>query len=253
MVSAISAVANGGTWNEPRVVRAMVKDGVRTLVAPKEPRRAISPQTVSKLLPILEAVVEEGTAKKAQLASYTVAGKTGTADKLINGRYSGAHQNVSFVGFAPSRRPALAAIVMVDTPRVGSDTGGEVAAPIFQRIADAALRYLGVPPTINPAPPIVVARNDALPGPTPALGPVVTPSIVHVVSAEGLMPDLRLLSARAAVRTLSQLGLTPRLKGSGVVLDQSPEPGEAVERGSVVTLTLGRDIPRAQAGSGALP
>ena len=67
---------------------------------------------------------------------------------------------MSFVGFVPSRDPALTVIVMIDSPRVGGDTGGAIAAPIFKRIADAALRQLGVPPTINPAPPVIVARNQ---------------------------------------------------------------------------------------------
>ena len=108
--------------------RAVTRDGVRTRVEPKTVRRVVSPETAQRMLPILEAVAERGTAKLARISGYTVAGKTGTADKLVNGRYVGSMQNVSFLGFAPSRNPALTMIVMIDTPRVGSDTGGAVAA-----------------------------------------------------------------------------------------------------------------------------
>jgi cell division protein FtsI (penicillin-binding protein 3) len=251
MTAAMNAVANGGTWIEPRVVRAAVRDGVRTPVTPKTLRRVISPETVAQLLPILEAVVVDGTGKKAQVAGYTVAGKTGTADKLVNGRYSNSQQNVSFLGFVPSRNPALTMIVMVDTPRVGSDTGGFVAAPIFQRIAEAALRYMGVPPNVNPAPPVMVARRDE-PEVTPARGQVPPPIVTLPSGSEAsVIPDLRGLSAREALRTLAQLGLTARLQGRGVVTDQTPAAGTLLERGITCTLTLERDPSRPANGAGA--
>ncbi len=155
MAAAASVIANGGTLYEPHVVRAVVKGASRTIVRPKAVRRAILPETAVTLTDIMEQVVLDGTAKAARLVHYDVAGKTGTADKLVNGRYSPSQQNVSFVGFVPSRNPVLTVIVMVDSPRVGGDTGGAIAAPIFKRIADASLRHLGVTPTINPAPPVI--------------------------------------------------------------------------------------------------
>lgn len=255
MTAAMSAVANGGTWIEPRVVRAVVRDGVRTPMGPKATRRAISPETAAELLPILEGVVTEGTGKLAQIPGFTVAGKTGTADKIINGRYSGSQQNVSFVGFAPSRAPAIAVIVMVDTPRVGSDTGGQVAAPIFQRIVEASLRHLGVAPTVNRAPPIVVASADKQPL-TPASG-LPWRTIVPLAPGGGgdasLIPDLRGLSAREALNTLARLGLSARLHGKGVVIEQTPAAGALLERGMTCTLVLDRDVPRVSAVPGARP
>ena len=101
MAAAASVIANGGTLYEPHVVRATMKGGVRTAVPPKAVRQAILPETAAMLTTIMEGVVTDGTAKRAALASYTVAGKTGTADKLVNGRYSPSQQNVSFVGFVP--------------------------------------------------------------------------------------------------------------------------------------------------------
>ena len=126
--------------------------------------RAILPETAATLTDDHgEGGDRRHRPRRATLVSYNVAGKTGTADKLVNGRYSPSQQNVSFVGFVPSRNPALTVIVMIDSPRVGGDTGGVIAAPIFKRIADASLRHLGVTPTINPAPPVIVARNQPTP------------------------------------------------------------------------------------------
>jgi len=255
MGAAMSAVANGGTWIEPRVVRAVVKDGVRRVITPTVKRRAISSNTVTELLPILEAVVNEGTGERAKIPGFTVAGKTGTADKVINGRYSGSQQNVSFVGFVPSRAPVLTVIVMIDTPRVGSDTGGVVAAPIFQKIAEASLRYLGVAPTINPPLPMMVARSGeppVIPVSLPAKGPEII-TINAVAGGTAVVPDLRGLSAREALRMLARLGLTPRVEGKGVVIEQNPPAGAPLERGMTCTLTLDRDASRLQAVSGTPP
>ncbi|MSO35194.1 MAG: PASTA domain-containing protein [Acidobacteria bacterium] len=252
MAAAASVIANGGTLYEPHVVRATVKGGVRTVVSPKVVRRAILPATAATLTTIMEAVVVEGTAKRAALASYTVAGKTGTADKLVNGRYSPSQQNVSFVGFVPSRNPVMTVIVMVDSPRVGGDTGGVIAAPIFQRIADASLRQMGVTPTINQPPPVMIARRDQHPV-TTAAAPL-TPAIVTMtasMSDGGGLPDLRGMSARDALRELARLGLTARMQGTGVVTEQTPAPGSTIEPGAACTLVLNRrPPPRPAAASG---
>ena len=138
-----------------------IRDGARTKVAPTVVRTAITPKTAATLLPILEAVVKDGTGRSAQIPGFTVAGKTGTADKLVGGRYSQSQQNVSFVGFVPSRNPAITVIVMIDSPRAPSNSGGAVSAPIFKRIAEATLRHLGVPPDVNAPPPVMVARRTA--------------------------------------------------------------------------------------------
>ena len=244
MAAAASVIANGGTLYEPHVVRATVKGGVRTAVPPKAVRRAILPETAATLTTIMESVVTEGTAKRARLVNYTVAGKTGTADKLVHGRYSSSQQNVSFIGFVPSRNPIMTVIVMVDSPRVGGDTGGAIAAPIFKNIADASLRLLGVTPTINPLPPVLVARrNDS---PVTAAAAPMGPAVVTMpasMSDGGGLPDLRGMSARDALRELARLGLTVRMEGAGVVVDQNPAPGSLVEPGGACTLVLNRRPP----------
>ena len=240
MAAAASVIANGGTLYEPHVVRAVVKGAQRTIVRPKAVRRAILSETAATLTDIMEQVVIDGTAKGAQLVSYNVAGKTGTADKLVNGRYSPYQQNVSFVGFVPSRNPVLTVLVMVDSPRVGGDTGGAIAAPIFKRIADASLRRLGVTPTINPVPPVIVARQGEA-SVAPATGPIVTPAVVALLSnAETGVPDLTGMSARDALRELARLGLSARMQGAGVVVQQHPPAGAPLEPGATCTLVLNR-------------
>ena len=166
MATAVSAVANGGSLVQPRLVRALRRGDQRSAVAPVEIRRSISPDTAAELLSIMEQVVDRGTGKSARIPGYTVAGKTGTAAKIINGHYSKTEYHSSFVGFVPSRQPAITVIVVIDAPHRGQIFGGAVAAPVFERIGEVALRYLGIPPTLNPIPPVLVTSPTDQPAPT---------------------------------------------------------------------------------------
>lgn len=245
MVTATAAVANGGRLMKPRVVRAVVHDGVRTLTEPAEVRRVISPRTAAELTTIMEDVVVRGTGSQAAVEGYTVAGKTGTAQKVVAGEYSHTDYNVSFTGFAPSRNPRFALVVVVDTPRNGFYYGGSVSGPIFQKIADAALRHLGVPPTVFPAPPVVVDRRAQ------AVPPHGAPVVVAVDDDGGrAMPDLVGLSAREALRRLARLGVTVKMQGVGLVVAQYPEAGQAVAVGGSSTLMLDRGAGAAGRESG---
>ncbi|OFW07037.1 MAG: hypothetical protein A3I61_02955 [Acidobacteria bacterium RIFCSPLOWO2_02_FULL_68_18] len=250
MAAAASVVANGGELIEPRIVRAVIADGVRTAVPRKVARRVVSPGTAALLTDMMEQVVERGTGTRARVPGFTVAGKTGTAQKVVGGRYSTTDYNVSFVGFVPSRQPVLAIVVVVDSPHAVAPYGGTVAAPIFQRLAEAGLRLYGVPPSLNPSPPVVVARREQT-SRQPASGPATVPAIVTLeggaTGTAPLFPDLRGLGARDALRMLARLGLTARLHGTGIVVDQDPLPGSPIERGAVSTLRLER-----HAGTGTL-
>jgi cell division protein FtsI (penicillin-binding protein 3) len=194
---------------------------------------------------MMESVVTDGTGRNAQVPGYTVAGKTGTAAKIVNGRYSSTDYNVSFVGFLPSRSPRYAIVVVVDTPRGVPLYGGTVAAPIFQRIAAAALRYEGVAPTVNAPPPLLVTRQDDR-GEVPTLGAADSPAVVTLagVSRGGstVFPDLRGLSAREALHTLARLGMTPKVRGTGLVTVQEPAAGAPIDFGITATLWLERQI-----------
>ena len=250
MTTAVSAVANGGHLVQPHVVRAFIKDTKRLDVPRKVLHEAITAETAATLTTIMEQVVERGTARAAQISGYTVAGKTGTAAKLVNGRYQKSDYNASFVGFIPSRKPRLTILVVIDSPHGNGYTGGAVSAPVFKRIAEASLTYLGIGPTINAPPPVLVARHDS----GGELEVVKRPAGTAVLTApfeparNGLVPDLRGLSAREALRLLSRIGMSARMSGDGFVVSQNPEPGSALVRGDACNLRLGRRLSSAAAG-----
>jgi len=243
MAAAVSSIANGGLLVQPRLVRAVGRGSSRVETAPIELRRAVAPETSAELTAIMEQVVERGTGKSAAVAGYTVAGKTGTARKNSGGRYSETDYHASFVGFVPSRQPVFAVVVVIDSPHRGAIFGGAVAGPVFKRIAEAALRHLGVPPTINPVPPIVVTASAAEPVPTmmPIAGRA-SGSRLDVVTGSPAVPDVRGLGAREAIQRLARLGLVSRMTGDGVVIDQDPAPGTPLEPGTVCRLWLDRVI-----------
>jgi len=243
MVTAVSSVANGGELVEPRLIRAVYRDNRRYAVTPKIVRRTISPDTAATLTTIMEGVVADphGTATRARIPGYTIAGKTGTAAKLVNGRYSTSDYNASFVGFIPSRNPAVAIIVVTDSPGTYPNTGGYVSAPVFKRIAEATVRYLGVPRNVDPEPPVLVPRQEAS-----RLAALSTPSIpvVRLITddPQGTIPDLRGMSAREAMQKLSHLGLLARVEGDGFVVSQDPAAGSSLAAATVCSLTLERSL-----------
>jgi len=245
IVTAVSSVANGGELIEPRVIRAVYLNNRRYDVHPKVVRRTISAETAATLTGVMEGVVssEHGTARAAQIPGFTIAGKTGTAAKLVNGQYSHSDYNASFVGFVPSRDPAIAIVVVIDSPHGPNQYfGGTVAAPIFQRIAESTLRYLGVGQTINPIPPVLVARHDESSGAAALKTLSASKPVVSFVSdgPPGTMPDLRGLSAREALRAAVKLGLTARVEGTGFVVAQDPPAGTALDTVSGCRVTLAR-------------
>ena len=109
----------------------------------------MSKSTAYQVIRLLEEVVVSGTGRKAAIAGYRVAGKTGTAEKSDSGGYSETGRVAGFVGMAPARSPRLVCLVMIDEPTVATG-GGEVAAPAFQKIVSEALFYLGATPSDQP-------------------------------------------------------------------------------------------------------
>jgi cell division protein FtsI (penicillin-binding protein 3) len=150
IATAFAAVANGGNLVRPHVVRGLTAQdaSLSRQVEPVAIRRVISPETAQTLLEMLRDAVEQGTGKQAALEEYTVAGKTGTAQKMdpATGRYS--HQKIvaSFVGAVPAESPRLVILVLIDEPET-LRWGGSIAAPTFRDIARDALKYLQVPPS----------------------------------------------------------------------------------------------------------
>ena len=250
MVAAVSSIANGGELIEPRVVGAFYRNARRLAVKPKVLRRTVSRDTAALLSGIMEGVVARGTGQSAQIPGYSIAGKTGTAAKVVNGRYSRTAYNASFVGFAPSRHPVVALIVVIDSPNVGTQHyyGGAIVAPIFARIVEESLRYLGVAPNVNPAPPVLVAARGTPQQVVATAGPGTPPRVRLIAEGSpGTVPDLRGMSAREATRELVKRGLVARLAGDGFVVSQDPPPGAPLDAGDVCVVTLQRR-PDAAAG-----
>jgi cell division protein FtsI (penicillin-binding protein 3) len=244
MAAAFSAVANGGELVEPQLVRAIIHDGVRKPISRKVVRRVLSPGVATQLTAIMEGVVDRGTAKTAQVEGFTIAGKTGTAAKTIEGGrgYSNTDYNVSFAGFVPSRAPLFTILVVIDSPHKVSAYGGTVAGPVFQKIAAAVLRHRGVPPSLNPPPPVLIARDRST-RPQPVAGPADAPvvTVANTASdAPSAFPNLVGMNARDAIRTLVRLGLSPRVHGVGSVVNQQPAPGSSLDTIDAATLWLDR-------------
>lgn len=150
LVTAYAAVANGGTLVRPHLV-SEVRDPDGAVIRrfkPEAVRQVIRPETARRLTEILEGTVRDGgTAETAALDGYSVSGKTGTAQKLdpATGRYSRKDYVASFVGITPAEAPRIVVSVVVDSPE-GEAWGGVVAAPVFRRVSEQTLRYLGVFP-----------------------------------------------------------------------------------------------------------
>ena len=142
MAAAYSAIADGGVLREPRLV--LSEDGQKL---PHDPgKRVITRDNAAKIKQMLEGVLAAGgTAQEVSVPGYKLAGKTGTAQKVVDGVYSDTEFVASFVGFAPADDPQLLVAVVVDNPK-GDIYGGTVAAPAFGEIAEFALPYLGIPP-----------------------------------------------------------------------------------------------------------
>jgi cell division protein FtsI (penicillin-binding protein 3) len=149
MVTAFSALANGGMLMRPYLVKQVLQRGeVVQAVSPVPIRRVISEGTARQVTAILQGVVSHGTGKSAAVEGYTVAGKTGTAQKFdaMLGKYSTQKSMASFIGYLPADRPRVTIFVSLDEPQSHMAWGGLAAAPLFSTIAQATMRFLDVPP-----------------------------------------------------------------------------------------------------------
>ena len=228
LIRAVATVANGGLRVEPRLVDRVVGPAGSVIARPEQPKpvRVMSEKTAAVLNEMLKAVVARGTGQAAGLREHIVAGKTGTAEKAVRGGYSADKVVASFAGYVPADRPRLVILAVIDEPH-GAQYGGTIAAPMFHEIAEGALRYLGVPPSI----------------PTRSVGAPATQLAAFSHSAppaSGVtgVPDLRGLDARAAVAKAVASGLSVRAVGSGVVQTQNPLPGEALPENRQITLSM---------------
>jgi len=230
MATAFSAVANGGVLMKPYLVSRITDDSDMVIqqFEPLSQRRVISTETARTLSKMLQGVTDEGgTGVNAALASYKVAGKTGTSQKVdaITKSYSLDKRVASFVGFVPADNPRLTIMVVVDEPKT-SPYGGVVAAPAFSAIAIQSLCYLKVAPSgaDQLTPKVVEAKS---PAPQPTVAAFAEGTIVEA-AAGSVMPNFTGLSMRQVLRNMEKQGLNVRLTGSGRAVAQNPRAGERI-------------------------
>ncbi|MGH9788560.1 MAG: penicillin-binding protein [Candidatus Acidiferrales bacterium] len=146
LAAAVSAIANGGEWVQPRIVREVFHGEEAQPIPPSRRERILTSGVAEELRRMLAGVVREGTGRSAQPVGYSAAGKTGTAQKIdASGTYSRTDFIASFIGFAPQDDPAVTVVVVLDSPRGALYHGGEVAAPVFRAVVERTLAYLNQP------------------------------------------------------------------------------------------------------------
>jgi cell division protein FtsI (penicillin-binding protein 3) len=154
LAAAISVIANGGQLMRPYIldeVRDKYGETIKKF-SPTMIRKVLTVDTANRMRQILIGVVEEGTGRAARVEEFPAAGKTGTAQKIENGMYSHSKYYASFIGFAPADEPLVAIAVVIDEPRGYLRFGGEVAAPVFKKVARDVVRYLKMSrPAYEPA------------------------------------------------------------------------------------------------------
>jgi cell division protein FtsI (penicillin-binding protein 3) len=271
IATAYAAIASGGMYHPPKLAVRLINPDGRSEPVPqpadaRPEARVLSERTARTMLTIMQGVTEDGTAKLAAIPGYPVAGKTGTAQKVSNGRYDPNKYLAAFVGIVPADNPRVVIAVMLDEPH-GVHYGGVVAAPVFKEIAEATLRYLGVPPS-SPAVASAgrpakksdataeTARRDeaeaneveglGVDEPVAPVGEAQDEDEPEVVSSEdqagpamdgpsaverkldATIPDFFGMTLGQAVRAARRAGVELVPEGSGVAATQSPAPGPGV-------------------------
>lgn len=254
LTMAMVAVANGGKLLEPVLVRR-VTDGGGTVLSEASThvrREAVAPSVAKLMSEMLVAVTEgDGTGVEAAIPGFRVAGKTATAQKIdpATGKYTDTHYVASFVGFVPAEKPRLVISVVLDEPMGGTYAGGSVAAPVFRRIGEMALRYLGVTPRgsipmkladvgskeADPATNTYQVLTEAKTAALPMTAGVVTPS-APMKTGETRVPDLTGQPVREAIRAIVGAGLVPQVEGTGRLSKQEPPAGAVLPKGASVKL-----------------
>ncbi|MDY0189786.1 MAG: penicillin-binding protein [Desulfuromonas sp.] len=238
MAVAASAIVNGGELYRPYLVQRTENPRTKAVdeQRPMFVRRVIGRDTAAHIRQMMVGVTDsDGTGSRAQVAGFSVGGKTGTAQKVdqVTGTYSVDKRVSSFIGFAPASDPQIVIMVMLDEPKVEKTYGGLLAAPVFSKIAEQSLRYLHVPARYNKQ-DILASPADT---PFPEL-PALNRLTMAVDPGTEVMPDCSGLSARQVLRLMEKSGINIMLKGTGRVVQQSPAAGQSVAHTGVVWVQL---------------
>jgi cell division protein FtsI (penicillin-binding protein 3) len=261
-----NAVANNGVKVQPIIVKEIRRADqvIQTFQTRVLNEKICSDETLKKVRTMLEGVVENGTARHIRSADYKIAGKTGTARKVKDGKYVRLY-STSFAGYFPADNPKYSCIVIIDSPRGVNVYGGDVAAPVFKELADKAFaRDLAMHQPLRAR---VVPNKDSLP--QVKAGHFEDLSLIfnkigisnHAASTEeewvratpvrrsfrlepnpvkgGMVPDVTGMTLRDALYILGNQHLKVRVEGAGKrVVKQSVQPGAEIEKGSNITIIL---------------
>ena len=246
LAAAYAAIANDGILLTPTLIREVrAPDGsVLYRHQPEPVRRAVSPEVAAQLREFLRGASSAGgTGSRAQVGTYGVLGKTGTARRIRNGRYVDEYV-ASFASMFPANDPQLVVVVKIDGPGTGGIYGGDVAAPVVRTMLEQALaskrvsldraRLAGAAPVGGPERPARSRRTGEAPArrvvvPVPAPGDTVPPEPVAVPQVIGL-------SVRSAALALHRRGFEVAVSGEGTVTGSSPVPGTELAPGNIVRL-----------------
>ncbi|WP_407314725.1 penicillin-binding protein [Desulfosporosinus sp. SB140] len=236
LLTAISAIANGGTLYRPYIVdKITTPDG--QLVQQQKPtpvRQVISKETASQMTNVLEQVVAGGTGYLAKIPGINVAGKTGTAQKIDpkTGDYSATDYVASFAAYAPAEKPKIALLIILDTPNMADrqHDGGPLCGPPAKVILEGALQYYGIPVSADTKSIVSISPSDSSVRPSPKpVTPERTPSADEVA-----VPDLTGLTMRQVGITLEKSELHFNFTGSGLANQQSLPAGKVVTKGTSI-------------------
>jgi len=244
VAAAYGAIANGGVLLQPTLIREIRSPSGAVLYRhrPEPVRRAVTPQVAARLRDLLRGVVEAGgTGERAALANFQLAAKTGTARRVVGGRYAPGQYTASFAALFPADDPQLVVVMKIDNPQKGSYFAAQTAAPVTRSMLEQALalrtvaldraRLSNVAPTAE-RPPLeepdgLVPYVVSVPAPAPDSARPQPPRAV---------PDVTGRSLREAARTLHRHGFRVVVKGWGVVHHSWPAAGDNAAAGATVTL-----------------
>lgn len=218
-ITAVSAAINGGILYKPYIVKSLNEPETNSVIVENYPqvvRKVISEDTSDKVRYALESVVANGTGRNAYIPNYRVGGKTGTAQKVQDGKYLVGNYILSFIGFLPADNPEVVIYIAVDNPKGVTQYGGTVAAPIARSVLLDAISILGID-----------ERENGM-----------TKEYIYGDKKYAIVPDVVGMLTKDAVSNLKSFKV--EFTGSGsVIKHQSPEAGSMIYEGSTIRLLLG--------------
>ena len=240
LAAAYCALVNGGVLYEPQLVQRQVSKNGELIseFSPKEIRRVISPETSNIMQGLLSGAVKNGTGKKAFSEIISIGGKTGTSQKLVDGRYSKKNYNSSFIGFFPVENPQIVCLILINSPDQGK-YGGLVAAPIFKNVAERLVKndtekyqqYIN--PDLMKNLKFAEDNSNQIQSKT-----IIKPINMQKVnnSSSNQMPDLINCRVKDAINALTRLGVKYKIKGTGMIISQSIAPGKKLNGNEICLL-----------------